>query len=230
MKNKKLVVLFSALFSVSTLTGFGLKDLTDKVKPNTDKCENKKNEKSCKNKERLKSAAKVAAIGIAAKVIYDMVVEYKSKNTENDRVVAKEYLKTNKELPDVATLLSYDASIVPGTAVQRGKKVLVKSAVTVVPSKGYKEALIEEKIDIFDNDDNTKVIKTLTKTVNGETKKAGTYENDFTFTLPPGMPEGVYPISTAVLVDGKAQPAKPNKMQVVIHVLPDMHYQIAYAN
>ncbi|MEJ2692031.1 MAG: hypothetical protein P8166_02980 [Candidatus Thiodiazotropha sp.] len=228
MRFKKLAILITVVFSMSFLTGFSFKDVSDKIKPDTDKCEDKNHETACKNTERLKAAAKVIAIGVAAKVIYDMIVDYNSKKVLDDSQVSKLYLIKNNKLPDEPTVVSYEASLTPSNVAQVGKKVQVKTSITVVPSKKSAQALIEEKIEIFDNEDNSKVIKSLVKSVNGETKSVGSYENQFTFTLPQGMPQGVYPIRTAVIVDGKEQPAKPNTMQVVMHVFENAQYQFAY--
>jgi hypothetical protein len=228
MRIKQLAILITVLFSMSFLTGFGLNDITSSIKPKTDKCDDKKNEKTCKKTENLKAAAKVVTIGIAAKIIYDMIVDYKSERTEDDAQVSKVYLDKNNNLPEEPTVVAYEATLTPSNVAQVGEKVQVKTAVTVVPSRKSNQALIEEKIEIFDNEDNSKVIKSLVKSVNGETKSAGSYENLFTFTLPQGMPQGIYPIRTAIIVDGKEQPAKPNTMQVVMQVFENSQYQIAY--
>ena len=77
---------------------------------------------------------------------------------------------------------------------------------------------IEEQIVIFDNEDTTKELKSLTKVVNGETKRAGRYANEFSFTLPEGLPQGVYPIKTTLLLNGKTAKASSNDIQLVLHV------------
>lgn len=230
MIKKKLYVVLFTLFSFTLLTGFGLKDLTDKIKPNTDKCEKSSNKSRCKREERLKSAAKVVAIGVAAKLLYDLVVEYTSIGVKGDHEIVEVYLNKNKTLPPNPKVLTYTANMSPTNLVKVGKKVTVKSYVEVVPSKKSRKVKIEEKIDIYDNEDTKKTIKSLVKTVNDEQQKAGAYENQFSFTLPKGMPQGVYPIKTAILVDGKAHPAANNDMQVVLRVNHDHSYQLAYAN
>lgn len=227
MRNKKILTFTLAIFAVTSLTGFGLGDISDKIKPKTEKCDDKKNKTTCKNTERLKSAAKVAAIGIAAKIIYDMAVDFKSKKTKNSKTVSQEYLKNSGKLPNTPTVTQYASKIAPSSIVKKGKQVKVNTLVTVIPSKKTKTALIEEKIEIFDNEDNSKLIKSLVKRVNGKDKALGSYQNQFTFTLPIGMPQGVYPIRTAVYLNKKRQPSKPQKMQVVLQVMQDNRYQIA---
>ena len=228
MIKKKVAALALAIFAFSTLTGFGLGDVTDKIKPKTEKCDDKKNKQTCKNTERLKSAAKVAAVGVAAKLIYDMAIDFKSKKTKDDKTVSQEYIKKKKALPNEPTVTQYLSKLAPSNVVKIGKQVQVKTLVTVVPSKKTKTALIEEKIEIFDNEDHSKMIKSLVKSVNGKTKAVGSYHNQFTFTLPLGMPQGVYPIRTAVYLNKKRQPEKPHEMQVVLEVMENNDYQIAY--
>ena len=228
MSNQKIAAVLIAALSTPFLTGFGLGDVTKAIKPDTEKCDKKSDKKSCERKEQLKSAAKVAAIGIAAKLIYDMVVDYKTKPAKSEEEVIAEYLKSQSQLPEEPTLTAYKATIAPSNVAHVGKPVVVKTWFTVVPSRKSRQALIEEKIEIHDNEDNSKVIKSLTKSVNKDTKAAGAYENQFSFVLPVGMPEGIYPISTSVIVDGKEESEKLNKMQLALRVLKNRTYQIAY--
>lgn len=85
---------------------------------------------------------------------------------------------------------------------------------------------MQEKISIHDNEDPEKVIKSLVKTVNEATKKGGAFENEFSFVLPVGMPQGVYPVETAVLLNDKEVNREQNDMQVVLRVGPEGQYEI----
>ena len=55
----------------------------------------------------------------------------------------------------------------------------------------------------------------MVKAVNKDTKKCGAFENEFTFTLPKGMPQGVYPIKTAVIINGVESTQVDSRMQLV---------------
>ncbi len=168
----------------------------------------------CK-KKHLKTFAAIVAVGVAAKVIYDMIIDYRSEQTKNDNQVVNRYKKKHKELPDVPELLSYQTSIEPGAVVSPGNTISIQSSLEVVRSKYQENVEIQEKITIYDNQDNTKELKSLVKIVNQDTLKCGAFENQFTFTLPKGMPQGVYPIKTTIIVDGKEFSTKENKMQLV---------------
>lgn len=226
MLNNKFKIIIAAGLSFTLLTGFGLKDLTKELGPDTDKCEKSSNKSKCKNEEYLKSAAKIAVVTVAAKLIYEMIVDYKTEQVTNDKTVTKEYKKQHGSLPDTTQVLVYDAKLNPNSIVEVGKLINIDTSVKVVMGKKSKKVFIEEKLEIFDNEKTDQVINSLTKKVSNG--KGGAYENTFSFTLPEGMPQGVYPIKTSILIDGKPFEHADSDMQVVMEVLHDGSFQIAY--
>jgi len=165
--------------------------------------------------KRLKQIGAVVVIGIAAKIIYDMVVDYRSKQVNDEEQVVARYLKEHGQLPQKPALVNYESSIVPGEVVSAGKEVSIQSKLEVVRSASSRSVDIQEKITIYDNEDNTKELKSLTKVVNQKTNNSGAFENKFTFKLPEGMPQGIYPVKTTVIVDGIAYPPVNTQMQIV---------------
>lgn len=227
MKKHTLKAILVGGLSFSMLTGFGLKEMSDKVGGTKgDKCDKAKDKSKCKRDERLKQGATVVAIGIAAQIINDLVIEYKSKAVKTDTTINDEYKAKHKQLPDNPTVLSYTSSLNPGKIVNMGKPTEVKSKLAVVRGKKSESVIIEEKIEFYDNEQTDSVIKSFAKVVNAETKQAGEFENSFSFTLPVGMPQGIYRIETAVLIDGKQYQTTSNDMQVVMQVFDDHSYQI----
>jgi hypothetical protein len=213
---KKLVVLMViSMFAASFAHSFGLNDLKSKV-DGSGNCSS--NDQSCKNREKLKTAAKVGAVVLAAKAITDMVIEQRAKNISKEDKVAKEYKAKHNTLPDQPLALRYTTDTLPGKVVESGKKIIIRSDIVVVPGTQQKDTLIEERISIFDNEDHSKELNSLTKEVNGKTKRAGHYQNEFSFTLPKGLPQGVYPIKTALLLDGKVVENANNDIQLVLHI------------
>lgn len=213
---KKIIVLFLlTVFSVSSVQAFDLKDL-NRVFDKSYKC--KKGDKKCKKREHLKAVAKVAAVAVAATLITKMIIKHRSKKLEDENKVADDYKKEHKQLPDEAFASEYVTSTLPGSVVEPGKEIIIKSDIVVVPGAKQKTALIEERLSIYDNEDNTKELKSLTKAVNKKTKKAGRYENEFTFTLPEGVPQGVYPIKTELLLNGKVVDTSDTGIQLVLEV------------
>jgi len=195
MKKYKIRALLVTALSVSLMTGFGFGDLTKNILPDTDKCKGKSasERKKCEKDENLKSVGKVAVIAGAAALIYEMTVGFKTEQTSSDSKVISNYKKKHKSLPNAPLVTQYKSSLKPGEVVKVGKEVLIVSSLEVVPSKKSNKVSIQEKISIYDNEDNSKVLKTLTKDVNSKTKKSGAFKNEFRFTLPVGMPQGVYP-------------------------------------
>ncbi len=170
----------------------------------------------CKKKD-LKTLAAIIAVSVAAKIIYDMIIEHRAEQMKNDNQVVNKYKEQYKELPAEPALVNYETQIQPGAVVNPGNAVSIVSTLEVVRSKNKELIAIEEKIIIYDNQDPTKELKSLIKQVNQDTGKCGAFKNEFTFTLPKGMPQGVYPIKTAVIIDGKEYAPVENKMQLVVN-------------
>jgi len=213
---KKIIgVLVMTMLVSSNSHAFNLNDVKNSI-DKSDTC--KKGDQACKNREHLKGVAKVAAITIAAKLIFDMVVDYQSKKITDEAVVTRQYKAEHDELPEQPIASVYKTSTLPGSVVQAGKKVTIQSDMVVVPGRAQKNTLIEEQIVIFDNEDNTKELKSLTKAVNSDTKRAGHYANEFSFTLPEGLPQGVYPIKTKLLLNGQAANTSSNDIQLVLQI------------
>lgn len=223
MKIVKIALVIASFAAVNAQAGLGLGDLKDKV-DKSHKCD--PSDQGCKNKEHLKAAAKVAAVAVAAKIIADMVVEYQTQKVSDENAVIAEYKGKYKTLPPKPVASVYTTQTLPGKVVEPGKKVKIQSEIEVVPGSQQKEALIEERISIYDNEDNTKELKNMTKPVNAQTKRGGRYKNEFSFQLPEGLPQGVYPIKTALLIDGQAAKTANNDIQLVLHVDPAGQMQV----
>ncbi len=228
-KQTHIAVMMAMVMACNSSFGFGLKDLPKGIKPDTDKCEKSDNKKKCKKKAHLKSAVKVVAIGIAAKAVYDMAIDFKTKKVAKEDEVVKNYKEKYKTLPKNAKVVSYSTNLKPGQVVKPGQPVTLVSRVEVVPGTSKEKIVVQEKIAIHDNEDKDKVIKSLVKNVIEGDEKGGVYENEFRFTLPVGMPQGVYPVATSVMVNEKEQGKEDNSMQVVLQVFEDGRYEIAMA-
>ncbi|ACE85851.1 hypothetical protein [Cellvibrio japonicus] len=213
---RKLLLVFTLFaFAAGQVQAFDLKDLARNI-DRSYKC--KSGDQSCKNRERLKAVARVAAIAGAVALITKMVIDYRSQRTSGADEVAAEYKAQNAQLPLEPVATEYTTKTLPGPVVEPGKPVVIQSDIVVVPGTKKQKTLIEERITIYDNEDNTKALNNLTKAVNAKTKTGGRYQNEFSFTLPEGLPQGVYPIKTQLLLDGKVVSDASNDIQLVMHV------------
>jgi len=226
MKYKALAIAFSFLV-VSSSQAFDMKDL-QKTVDKSHKCKN--DDQSCKNREHLKAVATVAVVAVAVKLIADMVVDYRSQKVTEEAQVIAEYKNLHKTLPPEPVATEYVTNTLPGNVVAPGKQVSIKSNIVVVPGTQQKTALIEERLSIYDNEDNTKELKNLTKAVNEKNKTGGRYQNEFSFTLPEGLPQGVYPIRNELLLNGKVVETTKNDIQLVLQVNSVGEYQLLAMN
>lgn len=218
-----------AIVAMSMLTGFGLGDLSKTLSGGKD-CSNSDDRNKCQAEETARTAAKVAATDAAAKIIAKMIINYRVMQASEEDAVVREYKLAHKALPAQPEVVKYTSSIKPGQVVKAGKPVLVGSDLVVVRGEKSKNTIIQEQLSIYDNENNDKKLISLTKPVNEKTKKSGAFKNEFKFTLPVGMPQGVYPIKTLVLVNGKAAKPVDNKIQLVLNVDQNQQYQIVAMN
>jgi hypothetical protein len=199
----------------SQALAFDLKDLGRAI-DRSHKC--KKNDQSCKNREHLLAVAKVAAVAVAVKYIADMVIEHRASKVADEEGVVADYKKQNEALPEKPVASLYKTSTLPGNVVQPGKKVQIQSDIVVVPGRDQQQTVIQERLAIYDNEDNSKELKSLTKDVNEGTKRAGHFTNEFSFTLPEGLPQGIYPIKTTLLLNGEESQTSSADIQLVLQV------------
>jgi hypothetical protein len=209
---KKLVVFLLTLTLATQVQAFNLLKVIDK----SYKC--KSGDQGCKNREHLKAIVKVAAVAVAVKLIADMVVKQRAKKVADEDKVVADYQKEHQNLPRYPTATEYTTSTLPGKVVEPGQEVVIQSDIVVVPGTQSKITLIEERLAIYDNEDNTKELKSLTKKVNKNNNTGGRYQNEFTFTLPEGLPQGVYPIKTELLLNGQVVDSSNNDIQLVMQV------------
>jgi len=220
---KSIVLLLAAVLSQYGLA-FDLKDVGRAI-DKSHKC--KSNDQGCKNREHALAAAKVAAVAVAVKYISEMIIEQRAKKVSDEEGVVADYKSQHQSLPEKPQASVYNTNTLPGSVVQPGKKVTIQSDIVVVPGRDQKETLIQERLAIFDNEDNTKELKSLTKGVNEGTKRAGRYTNEFSFTLPEGLPQGVYPIKTTLFLNGEETQTINNDLQLVLMVNSAGHMQLA---
>jgi hypothetical protein len=162
------------------------------------------------NKRRGEGAAAGAAIGALACVAYN----YYTKQTKTAEQVAGEYKTANKgQLPASATVTRFNAQVAPKSTIQPGNAVTVASNIEVVPGTSNPRPTVEQEIALYGPDGAQvgKARKPASQSAGG-----GAFETSFKFSLPQGVPQGVYPVKSQVYVDGKPAAGTDTRFQVVL--------------
>jgi hypothetical protein len=173
-------------------------------------------------KDVVESTAKATvttmAVEMTTELIRDMLIEYTTEQTKTDEEVSQEYEEENGSLPVNTIASSYKTEMLPGSAVSPGTKVTVKSTIEVIPGTNGKKAKIEEQLTIFDNEDHSLELKSMTKKAGESASKGGQFAGEFNFTLPEGLPQGVYPIRSTLLLNGELAGDQDHDLQLVMLV------------
>lgn len=161
------------------------------------------------SKNRGTGAAAGAAIGALACVAYN----YATKQTKTAQQVSDEYKAKNKgTLPASATVTRFNVQVAPTAKVQAGNAVNVASNIEVVPGTSNPSPNVEQEITLFSPDGAQA----------GKARKpasqagGGAFETSFKFSLPQGVPQGVYPVKSQIYVDGKPAAGTDTRFQVVV--------------
>lgn len=167
--------------------------------------------------ETAKDTARQVVVQTTAQMVRDMIIGYTIEQVRSDDEVAKDYEREHGDLPENTRVASYRTEIQPGTSVSPGTEVKVRSWIEVVPGRSGDRPTIEERLTIWDNEDNTVALKSMTKAAG---KRGGAFSGEFTFALPEGLPQGVYPVSTDLMLNGERVGDQKHGLQLVLWVSP----------
>jgi hypothetical protein len=159
---------------------------------------------------RLRGAAIGAGVGALACMAYN----YHTRQTKSAQQVTDEYKAANKGVvPTAATVTRFDARVAPTDSVQAGKAVDVTSYIEVVPGTNNPKPTVEQQITLYAPDG--KETANARKPAN-QTPGGGAFETNFRFTMPQGVPQGVYPVKSQVYVNGDPSANAETRFQVVV--------------
>jgi len=167
--------------------------------------------------ETAKRTTEIIVVQKTEELIRGMIIGYSSQQTKSNEEVSEEYSRENGSLPMHTKVASYRTEIVPGGAVRPGTQVKVKSYIEVVEGRSGEEVSLEERLTIWDNEDDTVALTSMTK---GASRKGGGFAGEFSFELPEGMPQGVYSVSSDLMMNGDLVGDQRHQLQLVIYSTP----------
>lgn len=148
-----------------------------------------------------KNRAGGAVIGAAIASLACVAFNYQATQTKTAQQAQDDYKTQNGgQLPEQAVVSHYETKIEPSDQVKPGTKTTLSSSIEVVNGAAGATPTIEEEVTLFDPDG--KQIKQIRKVINKD-GGAGEFNSSFSFTLPEGVKQGVYPIRTALYLNGQ---------------------------
>jgi hypothetical protein len=155
-----------------------------------------------------------AAIGASVGALACMAYNYQTRQTKSAQQVTEEYKAANNgAVPTVATVTRFNTQVSPQEAVHAGNAVVVVSQIDVVPGTNDPRPKVESQVALYEP--GGKETLNARKPAN-EKPDGGGFETSFRFTLPDGVPQGVYPVKSQVLVNGQPAAASETRFQVVV--------------
>ena len=157
----------------------------------------------------------VEIVADKASDLIDMAIDARAQQTASEREVARNYRMENGELPSKPIIGEYSSDFLPGVKVGRGTEVSFSSMVKVVPGKNRENAEVIETLTIWDNDNSNVELKSVSKTLTGTRQKGGVFQSVFEMTFPKEIPQGIYPISSSLILNGAKVNEKNYELQLV---------------
>lgn len=153
-----------------------------------------------------------AALGAGLASLACVAWNYNARQTKTAEQVQAEYKSANRgQLPDHNRVVGYDTRFDPGAKVSPGGKMTVVSNIEVVQGSADPKPALEEELTLVRPDGSE--VKSRKKA--NENQGAGAYTTSYSMTMPSGVPQGVYPVKTALYMNGQKVAGKDMSMQVV---------------
>ncbi|MBC7415306.1 MAG: hypothetical protein H7327_10275 [Herminiimonas sp.] len=153
-----------------------------------------------------------AALGAGLGALACVALNYQAQQVKTAKQVQDEYKVAHRGmLPEQSTLVRYDTSFTPNT-VRPGQKAQTASYIEVAAGTRDATPTVEEELTVYKPDGT--VAKTVRKPVSS-TNGSGGFKGSFAIPMPEGVPQGVYPLKTALYLNGKRVGGQDGKLQVV---------------
>lgn len=157
-----------------------------------------------------KGAIRGAALGTVAGGILCAVVNTQSSQTRTAAQVDQDYQRNRGNLPAQPTVSSYSPRMA-SSVVQKGQPFLVVSTVELVNGRTEPVREVREELLIYSPDG--QLIKNGSKPF--VANNAGRFENRFSVNLGADAPQGVYPMKTNLVLNGRVVETRDLRTQIV---------------
>lgn len=165
-----------------------------------------------------------AAAGALIGGLACVVLTANTTQTKQEAEVQSDYKKAHRgTLPANVVVEKYKTSVTQNVTVD--KPFRTESEVVVIPGKNQPVNKVEEQITMFNPDGKQFKQGKKTLTESG----GGAWKNSFTATLGKGAPQGIYPIKTALYVNGKLAEGSERQMKMQVTAV-DGGYRVAMLN
>ena len=159
-----------------------------------------------------KNTLRGAAVGAGLGALACVALNYQTQQVKSAKQVQDEYKAAHRgTLPEQATLVRYDTSFAP-TSIRPGQKAQTASYIEVAPGTRDMTPTVEEELTLYKPDGS--VGTTVRKPVS-PTNGSGGFKGGFAIPMPEGVPQGVYPLKTALYLNGKRVGGQDGKLQIV---------------
>lgn len=157
-----------------------------------------------------KGAIRGAALGTVAGGILCAVVNTQSTQTRTAAQVDQDYQRNRGNLPAQPTVSSYSPRMA-SSVVQKGQPFQVVSTVELVNGRTEPVREVREELLIYSPDG--QLIKNGSKPF--VANNAGRFENRFSVNLGADAPQGVYPMKTNLVLNGRVVETRDLRTQIV---------------
>lgn len=152
------------------------------------------------------------AIGAGLGALACVAINNQSEQVKSAKQVRGEYMRANRGyLPDEAKVVKYETRFTP-SAFKGGQQAQSQSYIEVAPGARDPNPRIEEELTLYKADGS--VLNSVRKPVTG-TASAGAFRNVFTIPMPEGVPQGMYPVKTALYVNNNRVSERNLSFQIV---------------
>jgi hypothetical protein len=138
---------------------------------------------------------------------------YQTKQVKTAEQVNSAYKSANGgQLPTAPSVVDYRVAPTPSSTISSGNPMTIRSQIVVVDGQNQSKPPEIEEAVVVQHDG--KSIASAKKPAN-QGSGAGAYETQFVLKMPEGVPQGYYPVQTALFVDGRQVATRSLSVQIV---------------